>query len=378
MNTATNKQGKRELSGPRDVKNEDNKYCAPARSIFKKKKLNRSGKPEDAVYLLMSSESVTSKPSLDAGLPSEMWATVMECLPYSTVKQVAATNKFFLTEVISKITCIHLFDHRDMTESHAHRCVLVQKVNLYCLYKQNEYNLQASTKIVPFLSLFKNVVCISLGSMMYKQVNAFQSISTTLWNGVDNLGHNCGLYNHPGIVMMKHSPTLQHEQAKVAYHQLLHSFYGAVAVGALRQGLEVSGLILQHDNKNDFCNERARGPFDGNCNFRQTCTVCESLAGMLKFTAGTKSEGAALAHVVRDALKTGKGGGQHDLCLEQETGATDGHQTHLEDMGRHWEICYTSRRGVIDLHQMSHQEQIMIEEDSAPEIIHVVDSDEEY
>lgn len=376
MNTAKNKKGKRELSGLNDDDSDDNYNGAAAKSIMKKNKLNRTGKPVDAVFLI-SSKNGTSNPSLDAGLPSEMWATIMEYLPYATVKQVAATNKFFLAEVMSQITTIHLFDHRDMTESHAQRCVLVQKVNLCCIYDQVEYNVPASTMIIPFVSLFKKVKHVSLGSMMYKQVNAYQSISTTLWNGIDNLGPRCGLYNHPGFTMMKHSPTRQHERAKVAHHHLLHSFYGAVAVGVLKQGLEVSGLAAQYDKRNVSCGKRARSPCVGNSTFMQSpCAVCENLAGMLKMTAGAKSEGTALAHVVRDALKTGKHGGQHDLCLIQETGPNDGaqQQQHLEEMGRQWE--FPTRIWVL-APRMLYQEQNLIEEPNPPEIIHIVDSDEE-
>jgi len=73
---------------------------------------------------------------LQIHLPDEIWALVMECLPYKDVMQVAASSRHFLQRVMPKVTRINVFCATELHARQARRLPNVTFCYLNCLLKQ--------------------------------------------------------------------------------------------------------------------------------------------------------------------------------------------------------------------------------------------------
>lgn len=74
--------------------------------------------------------------SQELDLPAECWAQVCHFLPYSDVKNVAATCSTFMHQVMPTVSRLHVFHPKELHARHARRFPHVERVYIYCLLQK--------------------------------------------------------------------------------------------------------------------------------------------------------------------------------------------------------------------------------------------------
>ena len=125
----------------------------------------------------LQSASFSSSSSSSACLSSDIWALVMDFLPYESVLQTAAVSKSMLNEVMPLVTMLHINKSSQLyAGSIAARYRDVRDISIYSLIDYHPRTDQedlwgepptidedTATRAVPFLSSFKKLERVFLG-----------------------------------------------------------------------------------------------------------------------------------------------------------------------------------------------------------------------
>jgi hypothetical protein len=191
------------------------------------------------------SESVSESSSID--LPSELWAHCCHYLPYSDVKNVAATSSNMLHHVMPAISRIHVFNSNELQASHASRLPCVEQVYLYCLLHSPpdatgrlaaegrglnawslEYSMETQYRVVPYLCRLPKLRFVFLGAMAY-----WQDRSRHVWNGTASLA----------VMPVEPTRVAQADRGSQGHRTLVQAFCGAFATRCLKRNFTVEGLF---------------------------------------------------------------------------------------------------------------------------------------
>jgi len=191
---------------------------------------------------------------LQIHLPDEIWALVMECLPYKDVMQVAASSRHFLQRVMPKVTRINVFCAAELHARQARRLPNVTFCYLNCLLKQAppeiaaaavtaaatsaavqirvDYDSATADRIVPFLSRFRKLRFAFCGAIIYEGPQANQML---VWNGETIVTTK--------LKRLLYDPrTTTNDRSGQMHRGLVRAVCGGMASGVLNKHLQLNGL----------------------------------------------------------------------------------------------------------------------------------------
>ena len=246
--------------------NSDTTHPSPLPSDDRPSKRIRLSDPADNDDEPKNAESQPSSPPLPTLLP-EMWALVMDFLPYSSVLQSAAVSRSMLHEVMPSVTMLHLDSavqlHAGIASS---RYRHVRDIYIYSLIQDRDDNedggtvvdQDTATRAVPFLCNFPRLERVFLGRL------------------------NPSNGEVEGFVPTRHTLDEDNEYMDA----LINAFSGAFRSGALSRNLWVLGLRCPRSSR--FTNMFGDS----------TCLVCHNACKSfpLESVADFECEGSSNKH----------------------------------------------------------------------------------
>jgi hypothetical protein len=175
-------------------------------------------------------------------LPAEIWASICECLPYTDVKNLAASSKFMLNQVLPSISIIFLFSAQELSCVHARRMPEVQVVHVYCLLKESKgenlvnvnrviFCRDTGYRLVPYLTCFPRLTTLVVGALVVKRKENENVETNYIWDGLmDRLEPS----EHLCLSQLDSIPNLP---------ILARNLCGAIQSGALTKLTQIDGLI---------------------------------------------------------------------------------------------------------------------------------------
>ena len=187
-------------------------------------------------------------------LPDDIWALIMESLPYQDVMQVAVVSKHMLQRVMPKVTRINVFHAEELHARQARRMPNVVFCYLNCLLKPSspdtelpapaaaagqqirvEYNSEAADRIVPFLSRFRKLRMAFCGAIIHEGDGGGQNNTWVVWKGDTNIAKK--------LKRLLYDPrTTTNDRNGQLHRGLVKAICGAMAAGALSKHLSLNGL----------------------------------------------------------------------------------------------------------------------------------------
>ena len=179
-------------------------------------------------------------------LPAEMWASVMNCLDFSSVLSLTATTRT-MRDATPFVTELHINKSCQMHTSVGRRFRDVQTIYIYTLIQQikndfygrgyedgdedtlQEVDFETSTRALPFVSAFGNLKKIYFGGISVDKTWLYSVVPFSKLNFL-------------------------FDSFEEQFSRLTDSISAGYRCGALRQSLEVRGLICPQYFRNNECN----------------------------------------------------------------------------------------------------------------------------
>jgi hypothetical protein len=212
-----------------NIKQKHNQYNLDVKRPLKHMKMNDNCFNASSTY--MSSD-----------LPAEIWASICEFLPYSDVKNIAASSRFMLKQVLPSISVIFLFSPHEVSCIHARRMPEVQEVHVYCLLKESKGQSTLSVnrvifcrdtgyRLIPYLTSFHKLKTLVVGALVVKRIENDSVEINYIWDGQKNRSESS---EHLCLSQLDSVPNLP---------ILTRNLCGAIQSGALSKLTQIDGLI---------------------------------------------------------------------------------------------------------------------------------------
>ena len=225
----------------------------------------------------MMNENESVKEASNPGehlLPVDVWAIIVQFLPYSDVMQVAATNRFFLKEVLPLVQTLYILTPNQLTASQAQRFTNGSVISVHLgIIDRISGSANADDQIthcMDFLGLVPKLQEVHYGQMCYRYNTGDRDIFVT-WRGKRNLTYNQNPYLRTINVcpMREHSDSRFVKTAEI-HHALLNAVDSAIQKGRLPTTLKFYGLVpINNEPLCQICDNMKANMFLGNARKRK-------------------------------------------------------------------------------------------------------------
>ena len=207
-------------------------------------------------------------------LPVDVWAIIVQFLPYSDVMQVAATNRFLLKEVLPLVQTLYVLTPNQLTTPQAQRFTNGSVISVYLgIIDRISGSANADDQIthcMAFLGLFPKLQEVHYGQMCYRHNTGDRDIFVT-WRGKRNLTYNQNPYLRTiNVCPMRESSDRRVAKTAEIHHALLNAVESAIQQGRLPTTLKFYGLVpIDNEPLCQICRRMRATMFPGNAKQRK-------------------------------------------------------------------------------------------------------------